>query len=765
MIGNFSYEAQNALIEAKEEMNKLNHPYIGTEHLILAILSYDNFVSNKLKEYKIDYNKFKDELISIVGVGKVYEDLNIYTPLLKKVIENAIMLSKDNNENEISLESLFISLLEIKEGIAIRILVNLDVDIDDLISEFNYDEKKCNRNKKLLIEELGTDLTKLALKNEIDPVYGRDKEVTRIIEILSRRIKNNPLLLGKAGVGKTAIVEELARRIVSGNICNNLINKKIISLDMASVVAGTKYRGEFEDRMKKIIKELENNNDIILFIDEIHTLVGAGGAEGAIDASNILKPALARGKIKCIGATTTLEYKSSIATDSALDRRFQKVDIEEISKEETRNILLKIKPIYEKFHNCIIKDELIDLIINYSDKYIYNRNRPDKEIDILDEVCAKVNTKNNNYKYINKYKDELRNIKKEKNNFIINNNIEKALEYRKKEVKLISKLNDIELKNKNYKNKITKEDILNIINSKTNIPIYELNNENKKIIDNIYNNLKDNIIGQDNAIKELINITKRIKLGYKDNRCYSFLFVGPTGIGKTKLSTIYASSLVGDKNVIKLDMSEFSDSASINKIIGSPPGYIGYSDNKNILEEIKDKPNAVIILDEIDKAHPKVINLLYQVLEDNKLKTSKGDIVRFDNNIIIMTSNVGFEKNYVGFNINDNNVYSELKDEFNSAFINRIDNIVIFNRLNKENIIKIISNKLDDLKNKYNNISLTFSDKLIEELIKNINYREYGARKIDKFIYTNIENYILDKILLNEKNINVSKLDKIMTNN
>ena len=343
MIGNFSYEAQNALIESKEQMMKLNHSYIGTEHLILAILSYENVVSNKLKEYKIDYNKFKNELISIVGIGTVHEDLNIYTPLLKKVIENSIMLSKDNNENEISLESLFISLLEIKEGIAIRILVNLDVDIDELINKFNFDEKKYNnKNKKLLVEELGTDLTKLAMRNEIDPVYGRDLEVTRIIEILSRRIKNNPLLIGKAGVGKTAIVEELARRIVNGNICDKLINKKIISLDMASVVAGTKYRGEFEERMKKIIKELENNNDIILFIDEIHTLVGAGGAEGAIDASNILKPALARGKIKCIGATTINEYKSSISKDSALDRRFQKVDVEEISKEETKRILLKI---------------------------------------------------------------------------------------------------------------------------------------------------------------------------------------------------------------------------------------------------------------------------------------------------------------------------------------------------------------------------------------------------------------------------------------
>lgn len=765
MIGNFSYEAQNTLIEAKEEMMKLNHPYIGTEHLMLSILNNQNFISKLLNNKKVTYEIFKEKLINLMGIGNKKNVFNIYTPLLKKVIENSILLSKDNEEKEISLENLFIALLELKEGIALRILVNLDIDLDELYKQFKMNEKNNKNNKKLILEELGTDLTKLAKKNELDPVYGREKECQRIIEILSRRTKNNPLLIGKAGVGKTAIVEELSRKIVKGEVCDKLLNKRIISLDMASVVAGTKYRGEFEERMKKIIKELENNNDIILFIDEIHTLVGAGGAEGAIDASNILKPALARGKIKCIGATTINEYKKSIYTDSALDRRFQKVTIEEISKEETKKILLKIKPLYEKYHNTIIDNDIIDLILELSDKYIYNRNRPDKEIDLLDEVCAKVNSKKISKININQLKEKINKITKEKNDYILNNEIKKALELRKKEVKLISKLNDISLKKENKKNKVTKEDIYSIINNKTNIPMYEINKDNLKTIKKLQENLYSNIIGQDKAIEELLNITKRIKLGFKENKCYSYMFIGPTGIGKTMLSKIYASSLVGENNIIKLDMSEYSDSTSVNKIIGASPGYIGYSDNKNILEEIKDKPNAVIILDEIDKAHPKVIDLLYQILEDNQLKTSSGELVKFNNNIIIMTSNIGFERKGLGFNNNvNNNVLNELSNEFNKAFINRIDNIIIFNQLNKKDIYKIIKIKLNKIKNKFKNLNITFKEKLIEEIINEINYQEYGARKIDKVIYSYIENIIIDKILLNENNIVIDKLKTIKIN-
>ena len=529
----------------------------------------------------------------------------------------------------------------------------------------------------------------MAKTDGLDPVIGREKEVKRVMEILCRRTKNNPILIGDAGVGKTAIVEELSRLIANDDVPRSLLNKKIISLDMATMVAGTKYRGEFEERMKKVIKEIEDNNDIILFIDEIHTLVGAGGAEGAIDASNILKPALARGKIRCIGATTTEEYKKFIEKDSALERRFQKVYINEPSVSETKNILMKIKGIYEEYHNVFIDEKIIDSIINLSEKYIFDRNRPDKEIDILDEVSSSVGLKgsflDNEIKDIKK---QLNKLSKDKNSFIIDNNIVKAYDLRKKETELMSLLNNFELSSKNDKNIVTESDIASVISNRCGIPIYEIVSNNLKDIDSIKDKLLNAIIGQESVINYLMDITKRIKYGYND-KCYSILFVGPSGVGKSMLAKEYAKVLVGEDNFIRLDMSEYSDSTSINKILGSSPGYVGYDDNKNILEEIRNKPNSVLLLDEIDKAHPSVINLFYQILEEGKIKNSKGRIVRFNNVVIIMTSNIGFEKSSIGFNkISNNNIYSSLKNYFSTAFINRLDNVLIFNRLDRNNIIR-----------------------------------------------------------------------------
>ena len=389
MFGQFTEEARKILVNAKSEMMELRHPYVGSEHRLLAILKSKNNVSKKLKQYNLDYDKFKNKIIEILGFGTKESEWFLYTPLLKRIMENAMLDCKEKN-SEVTIEALFSSLLEEGEGVAIRILLNLNIDLDKLYNEFNYKIFK-PKKKKLLLEELGTDLTNKA--NELDPVIGREDEIKRVIEILSRRTKNNPLLIGEAGVGKTAIVEELSRRIINGDVPNNLKTKRIISLDMATLVAGTKYRGEFEERVRKILKEVEEDNDIILFIDEIHTLVGAGGAEGAIDASNIFKPALSRNKLRCIGATTISEYKKFIESDKALERRFQKVNIEIPNKDVVKQILLKLKPIYENYHHVIIKDELLDKIIELSDKYIFDRNQPDKSIDILDEVCAKSSLK------------------------------------------------------------------------------------------------------------------------------------------------------------------------------------------------------------------------------------------------------------------------------------------------------------------------------------------------------------------------------------
>ena len=765
MLGNFSEEAQIVLNNAKEEMKELKHPYVGTEHLVLAILKENNAVSSKLNNAGISYESFKAEIINIIGKGSKESELFLYTPLLKKIIENAIVDSKDNGTGEVGIETLFSSLIEEGEGIAIRIFIKMNIDMDDIYEYFiskRNKKVKNKRNKKLLIEEIGVNLTDMASKNELDPVIGREEEVSRMLEILCRRTKNNPILIGEPGVGKTAIVEELCNLIVSNKVPDNLKNKKVISLDMASAVAGTKYRGEFEERIKKVLKEIEEDGDIILFIDEIHTLVGAGGAEGAIDASNILKPSLARGKIKCIGATTISEYKKFIEKDGALERRFQKIIVESPRKEKTKEILMKLKPIYEKYHKVKISENIIDEILKLTEKYIYDRNEPDKSIDVLDEVCSKVSIKSNNKKSdMDVLNNKLKELNKIKNDYIIENNLEMAYEYRKEEKNILSQINKLQLNTKNKKTytEVTVKDVANVISTKTKIPVYEILQDNSKIIKKIERDLSENIIGQEKAINNLINITKRIKLGYKDNKVYSLMFVGPSGVGKSLLAKIYAKELVGINNLIRLDMSEYSDSMSINKIIGSAPGYVGYDDNKNILEEIRNKPNSVILLDEIDKAHPKIINLLYQILDEGEIKDAKGNTIKFNNNLIIMTTNVGYENNSVGFNIeHENQILSSLKSEFKVAFINRIDGIINFNKLTEENIKKIIKNELLKLKNKYSKYKINISNNVIKEVISLSNYEEFGARKINKIIVSNIENIIIDNIIDNKKEINVDTI-------
>ncbi len=758
MFGNFEEEARQVLVGAKEEMLNLKHPYVSSEHLLLSILKNDNDVSAKLKDYNLTYDKFKKEIIEIIGVGEKESDLFLYTPLLKRILESAVIDSKENNGGVVTISHLFSSLLEEGEGVAIRIMLGMGISVDSLYEEFSYRIVSCGKKKKkLLLDELGIDLTKKARNNELDPVIGRDKEIKRVLEILCRRTKNNPLLIGEAGVGKTAIVEGLANLIVHDNVPLSMKGKRIISLDMATTVAGTKYRGEFEDRMRKILKEIEDNKDIILFVDEIHTLVGAGGAEGAIDASNIFKPALARGKLRLIGATTIDEYKKFLEPDGALERRFQKVLVDKPSKETVRDILMNLREIYEQYHSVKVSDEIIDLIIDLSSRYMYERNEPDASIDLLDEVCSRVSLKETKeMKEYNRLSQELNNYITLKNKAIISLEFEDAAKLKEKENAIQDSLNNLSLKMSNIViPEVTKEDLASVVNMKTGIPVYEILHTSIDNIKNLDKLLKKKVLGQDEIIDNLVDLAKRIKLGFNDG-VTSLMFAGSSGVGKTYLAKCFAEELVGRDNVIKLDMSEYADSASITKLIGSAPGYVGYQDNKHIFDIIRTKPCSVLILDEIEKAHPSIINLLFQVLDEGKVKDSNNKVINFNNVVIIMTSNVGFLDNEVGFTKNEANL-SRLKETFSIPFINRIDNIYYFASLDEDTVYNIINLKIKDLKEKYKNkdITIGIGYDVIKEIATQAKLEDFGARKIDKLIKDKIEKKVIDALIDSKKHVYV----------
>lgn len=759
MFGNFEEETRKVLIHAKEEMKALRHPYVGSEHLLLAILKDENDISDKLKSYHITYEAVREEIIKMIGIGSKESEWFLYTPLLKRVLEQAVVDSKENNQGVVTIEHLFSSLLEEGEGVALRILVGMDVDIDDLYQEFSYkltQTHKKSSHKHLLLEELGVDLNKKAENHVLDPVIGREQEIHRVMEILTRKKKNNPILVGLAGVGKTAIVEELSSRIVRGEVPLSLKNKRIISLDMATLVAGTKYRGEFEERMRKILKEIEENDDIILFIDEIHTLVGAGGAEGAIDASNILKPALARGTLHLIGSTTMDEYKKFIESDSALERRFQKVYVEEPNMEETIHILMNIKSIYEKYHCVTIPDTCIREIVKLSREYIYDRYEPDKSIDVLDEVCARVRLKESKeLKKYRKMQESLHQIIDEKKEAIVSQDFKKASKLKSKENQLMDELNTLELTlYKKEKKTVTKEDLADVIHHKTKIPVYEILKENKKMVEQIERTLSDRILGEEEAIQSLIHIAKKLKLGFaRSQKSYSILFCGSTGVGKTCLARTFGELLVGKENVIKLDMSEYSESHSVSKLVGAPPGYVGYQDQKHVFEEIRNHPHSVLILDEIEKAHPDVLNLFLQILEDHQIKDSHGRVIRFDHTMILMTSNVGFHETHVGFHgETKQTIQTRLKEYFRMPFLNRLDDIVLFQPLSEEVMRTLIRKQLQSLKEKYQkqNIQIAFTEELEDQILKKSEYEQYGARRLEKVVNDLCENQIIDEIL-NEK--------------
>ena len=690
MYNNYSLEVKRIFKDAEKIAIDLNHPYIGTEHLLLSLINNDDKIKKILLKYDLTYDEFLDELLLVVGTSENKKCTCIYTPLLKRVIKTADEISKNKMMEPMHLLE---AILEEGEGIAIRIIISMGIDIDKLYDEIKKKHKK--GNTKLELYNIGKDMSEI---NSDDILVGREKELNLIIETLLRKNKNNPLLIGPAGVGKSAIIEDLARRIKSGNVPNKLKDKKIVSLEMSSLVAGTKYRGEFEEKLNKVIKEIEENPEIILFIDEIHTMANAGGAEGAINASDILKPYLARGKVKIIGATTTNEYNKFIAKDKALSRRFEIIKINEPTIKETENILSKIRPSFEKHYNIKITEENIKNIVSLTDRYVLDRFNPDKSIDLLDSVCAMKEVESTKEKDISKLKDKLLNIVKKKENMVKKNNFDEALKYRSMEIKLQEKID----KEENTPNKITAKDIKEMLERKNNIPFIENN------FKDLENYLLDNIIGQNNVVREIINALKQ----KEEDLPVSILLTGSTGVGKTKTVKEIAKYL--DIPLIRLDLSEYNESVSITRLIGASAGYVGY-DDENIFEKVRMNPHSIILLDELEKAHPNVINLFLQILDEGYVTNSKGEKIDFKNTYIFMTSNAMINQK-IGFMKGKSNY----QDSFSKEFLARITAKINYNNITEEMIKEYLDKKgIEDY-----------------SLVKDFDYENQGFRGLDKYLKT-----------------------------
>ena len=684
MENTYSYEVSKIFKEAEKIKIELKHSYVGTEHLLLSLLKLDEKIKDVFFSYSITYDIFKDELMEIVKPTN-NDCLSIYTPLLKRVINN---VRKD--KNKITAIDLLLSLIEIGEGIALRILVEMNVDIDNIyLSLKNQDNKD---KSKLEIYKLGKNLQDY----DFEKVINRENEINLVIETLFRKNKNNPLLIGEPGVGKSAIVEELSRRIKVGDVPSFLENKKIISLEMGALISGTKYRGEFEEKLENIIKEVEQNKDIILFIDEIHTVVNAGGAEGAINASDILKPYLARGKIKLIGATTLNEYNKYILSDKALSRRFEVIKVLEPDEISTKDILLNIKENYEKHYNIDIDDENIDTIINLTNKYILNRYNPDKSLDLLDSVCAMKMVENNKEIKIKNLVNEIKETIKIKEEMVKLNNFDSALEYRDKELNLNKELNEI----KNKKLKLTNNDIRKALYRNLNIPLL-----NEKL-DTLEEELNEVIVGQKEAIKDIVNILK----SSQEHRPISLMLTGSTGVGKTK--TVKDIAKILNIPLIKLDMTEYSTEVGLTRLIGVNQGYVGYND-RTMFDSLKLNPYAIILLDEIEKAHPSILNLFLQILDDGYITNARGEKIDFKNAYIFMTSNavmqhkIGFMKNHGNF-----------EQHFSKEFLARISKIICYKDIDEMMLKEYLNKKnIKDL-----------------EVIKNYDYKSLGFRSLDKIL-------------------------------
>ena len=786
----FTESARKVIEYARNFSIENNYPYIGTEHILYGLIAEgEGLAAVILKKQDLTEEYIEEEILKIDGImdTQVNENEVDFTPRAKRIIANSQKEALRMGQNYVGSEHILLSLMREIDSVAVRILIDADIDPQKIFTELlkilgdespisdNYHDpaniENKSKNSTPTLNQYGKDLTELAKQNKLDPVIGRKNEIERVIEILSRRTKNNPCLIGEPGVGKTAVVEGLAQMIKENNVPEILKNKRVVSLDIASMIAGAKYRGDFEERLKKSLQEIKAANNVILFIDEIHTIVGAGAAEGAMDAANILKPLLSRGEIQVIGATTLNEYRKYIEKDSALERRFQSVIVEEPSIEDTIQILKGLKDKYEAHHKVKITDEAIKEATILSERYITDRFLPDKAIDLIDEACSKVKikslTKPESFKNLEK---ELDKKSKEKEEAIISQNFEKAAKIRDEERALKEKISKQDEKWKKQENNkeisIGKEEICEVVSNWTKIPVTKLTQTESEKIKNLDQELKKRVIGQDEAIDVLSRAIKRARVGLKDvNRPIgSFMFLGPTGVGKTELTKALALNMFGNENaMIRLDMSEYMEPHSVSKLIGSPPGYVGYDDGGQLTEQVRRKPYSIILFDEIEKAHPDVFNILLQVLDDGRLTDSNGRTVNFKNTVIIMTSNTGArnitETKSIGFINKDDGsisyerakseVMNELKKTFRPEFLNRLDEIIIFNKLGKEAIEKIANIMLNEFADKLKQRKITVKiDKSIIEYIAKVGFDDvYGARPLKRAVQSKVEDKFAEDLL------------------
>ena len=778
----FTESANNALNFAIESAENLGHTYIGSEHILLGLLSDSKTVSaSLLNSKKITLKKVEEQIKKNIGVGLPTslspEDV---TPKCRKIIESA--LNTNTKKGGAGTEQLLYALLKDSQSAGCKILSALGVSpyevSNDILNDNNESKKTVTKETKTtLIDKYGKDLTELAQNGGIDPVIARENEIERVIEILSRRSKNNPCLIGEPGVGKTAIAEGLALEIANGNAPENLKNKRIISLDLTCMVAGTKYRGDFEERIKNIIDEVIEDGNIIVFIDELHNIVGAGSAEGAVDAANILKPSLARGDIRVIGATTLNEYRKYIEKDAALERRFQPVIVEEPSLESAKEMIYGVKSFYENHHGVTITDEAIDSALTLSERYITDRFLPDKAIDLIDEASAKVKLKN--YCLPEKLKNFEKNIKEKTENklkAIKEQDFEKAAKYRDEEKKLNTELRIKKQKwqeeTDNKKLFVTEEDIKNIVSVWAKIPVTEISKTESEKLLTLENELHKRIVGQNEAVKAVSKAIRRGRAGIKDPKrpIGSFLFLGPTGVGKTELTKAISECVFGNENeVIRIDMSEYMEKHSVSRLLGSPPGYVGFDEGGQLTEKVRRKPYSIVLFDEIEKADSDIFNILLQILEDGILTDSNGRKVSFKNTIIIMTSNIGASlisnnKSSMGFSGENNEatrnkrnrelVIEEVKKTFKPELVNRIDELIVFDLLTQEEIKQVTEKMLNEIRNRLNskNIEIEFTESVVSKLSEKGFDKVYGARPLRRLITTEIEDMLSEKYLSGELN-------------